>query len=165
MKRLFQNWGFTPAERRAVLFIAAAFLLGWGYRLYQWHHLPDVVPLSAEDSLAVEAIRAAYFGDREETAKPLEQNEGAGDPASGAYQLADPTGQVVDLNEANQEQLEKLPSIGPVLAARIIVARDRSGGFATLDELLTVQGIGPKKLEAIRPFVVCKTASKAEEKN
>jgi len=55
MNKLFRRWGFTPGERRAALFIIAALLLGWAYRYYQQHSLPDCTVTSAEDSLAVEA--------------------------------------------------------------------------------------------------------------
>jgi competence protein ComEA len=66
---------------------------------------------------------------------------------------------VISLSRATAEDLEALPGIGPVLAGRIVQYRDRlkkeSGrGFASVDELLNVPGIGPKRLAAIRDQVV-----------
>lgn len=60
---------------------------------------------------------------------------------------------VIDLNTATAADLEVLPRIGPALAQRIIEARDRAGGFASLEDLDAVKGIGPRTLEALRPHV------------
>ncbi|MBS1723399.1 MAG: helix-hairpin-helix domain-containing protein [Armatimonadetes bacterium] len=58
----------------------------------------------------------------------------------------------VNINTGTQEDLESLPGIGPALAQRILQYRTSSGGFRSLDELDNVKGIGPKKLEEIRPY-------------
>jgi competence protein ComEA len=60
----------------------------------------------------------------------------------------------IDLNRASAEELEQLPGIGPVLAARIVELRRQRGRFQSVEELLDVHGIGPKRLEQIRPYVV-----------
>lgn len=44
----------------------------------------------------------------------------------------------------------ELPNIGEVLAGRIIAYREENGRFYSVDEIVNVQGIGEKKLEAIR---------------
>lgn len=59
----------------------------------------------------------------------------------------------VDLNLASAEELERLPRVGPALAARIVAHRERFGPFATLAELDAVPGIGPGVLAAIRAHV------------
>lgn len=60
----------------------------------------------------------------------------------------------LDINRASAEELEALPGIGPVLAARIVEYRQLHGRFQSVDELIEVRGIGPKRLEQIRPYVV-----------
>lgn len=61
----------------------------------------------------------------------------------------------VNLNTATEKQLEALPAIGPTHARSIIASRNARGGrFSSLDNLLQIDGIGPKTLDAIRPFVV-----------
>jgi competence protein ComEA len=62
----------------------------------------------------------------------------------------------INLNTATAEQLEAIPGIGPVLAQRIIEYRQTRGRFQSVDELLEVRGIGPKRLESMRPYVVVK---------
>ncbi len=57
---------------------------------------------------------------------------------------------LLDLNTASKEKLMFINGIGPVLAERIIAGRP----YKTVDDLLKVKGIGPKKLEKIRPYVV-----------
>lgn len=55
----------------------------------------------------------------------------------------------VDVNTASLRLLETLPGVGPVTAERIAAARP----FDTVDELARVAGIGPVRLEALRPWV------------
>jgi competence protein ComEA len=61
--------------------------------------------------------------------------------------------QIVSLNSANQAQLESLPGVGPATAKKILDYRQATGGFSSVEELLKVNGIGPKKLAAMRKFV------------
>jgi competence protein ComEA len=59
----------------------------------------------------------------------------------------------VDLNRATAGELDVLPGIGPATAAAIVAYRETVGPFASIDDLLKVQGIGPAKLDAIRVLV------------
>lgn len=61
-------------------------------------------------------------------------------------------GAPLDVNTADAAALEELPGIGPALAAAIVEHRRQSGPFTTVDELVEVSGIGPAKLEQIRPL-------------
>ena len=69
--------------------------------------------------------------------------------ASGGSGAAAP----VDLNAADQDGLDALPGVGPVLAGRILAWREQHGRFSSVDELAEVPGIGPKVLERLRPLV------------
>ncbi|MBI3010461.1 MAG: helix-hairpin-helix domain-containing protein, partial [Candidatus Omnitrophica bacterium] len=55
----------------------------------------------------------------------------------------------IDLNAASAAELERLPGLGPRLAARIIAERDVHGPFYRVEDLLRVSGIGPKLLERL----------------
>jgi competence protein ComEA len=59
----------------------------------------------------------------------------------------------VDLNTATVEQLDTLPGVGPVTAAAIVAWRDTHGRFGSVDQLGEVDGIGPARLEKLRPLV------------
>lgn len=59
----------------------------------------------------------------------------------------------VDLNTANQKQLEELPGVGEVTAQRIIEWRTEHGGFSTVDQLRDVDGIGRKRFDDLRELV------------
>ncbi|MFI7443905.1 helix-hairpin-helix domain-containing protein [Nonomuraea indica] len=62
----------------------------------------------------------------------------------------DPAATVLDLNTATAEQLEQLPGVGEVLAARIAEFRTANGGFTSVAQLQEVPGIGPRKYTEIR---------------
>ena len=60
----------------------------------------------------------------------------------------------VRINAASAAELETIPGVGPVLASRIIAARDEMGGFAAVEDLLDVSGIGEATLASMRDYVV-----------
>jgi competence protein ComEA len=59
----------------------------------------------------------------------------------------------LDLNKADFAQLRQLPEVGDKLAAAIIDCRRGRGGFGSVDELMSVPGIGRAKLERLRPWL------------
>ncbi len=58
----------------------------------------------------------------------------------------------VDINRATVTELQELPGVGPSIARAILDLRTARGAYASVDELLLVDGIGPAKLEALRPY-------------
>jgi competence ComEA-like helix-hairpin-helix protein len=61
---------------------------------------------------------------------------------------------VVDVRSAAAGEIEALPGVGPVLAARIVAAREREP-FASLDDLARVPGVGAATIERLRPLARC----------
>ncbi len=79
-----------------------------------------------------------------------------GAPGAGSHQdrPAKPApNEVVNLNTATVQQLDALPGVGPVTAAAIVAWRDANGKFSSVDQLAEVDGIGPARLEKLRPLV------------
>ena len=60
---------------------------------------------------------------------------------------------LINLNTATVEQLDTLPGVGPVRAAAIVAWRNANGRFTSVDQLGEVDGIGPGRLEKLRPLV------------
>ena len=56
---------------------------------------------------------------------------------------------LVNINTADEEELDTLPGIGPVLAGRIIKYRDENGPFSSVEDILNVYGIGEGTYEEI----------------
>ena len=56
---------------------------------------------------------------------------------------------IININEASVEELMLLPNIGQTRAEAIIEYRELNNGFASVDELLEVSGIGEKTYNAI----------------
>ena len=59
----------------------------------------------------------------------------------------------IDLNAATAAQLDVLPGVGPATSNAIVTYRTKHGPFRSVSDLLSVPGIGPAKLDAIRPLV------------
>jgi competence ComEA-like helix-hairpin-helix protein len=64
-----------------------------------------------------------------------------------------PPAKPIDLNAATIKELQELPGVGPVTAQRIIEARQKSGRFRRVEDLLAIRGISTKRLDALRPYV------------
>ena len=61
----------------------------------------------------------------------------------------------IDINTCSKEQLMNLPGVGEVTASRIIDYRS-TNQFKTIEDIMNVSGIGTKKFEALKDFIVVK---------
>lgn len=62
----------------------------------------------------------------------------------------------ININKANQTELETLPGIGPSIALKIVNYRDENGKFSSIDDLKKVNGVGDSKFENIKNLICVK---------
>ena len=133
----------TPAERKALLFLAAVVSLGAGVRAVRAISRdpprdPAAIAALSEQLRRVDSARAAP--------KPGGRGKGARKKASARVGL-------VDMDTSSADLIETLNGIGPALAARIVAHRDSSGPFGSLEGLGRVKGIGPALSAKLAPQV------------
>ncbi len=59
----------------------------------------------------------------------------------------------LDINSAPLSELSLLPGIGPAMASRIIETRQQRGPFKSVDDIISVPGIGEVTLQDMRPYI------------
>lgn len=124
----------TNDESRALTFIAGLLLLSTAVRLAGARE-PVEPPASGLDIQAhIQATRAAV-AETERAERPLA------------------AGERIDPNVADAVELDRLPRVGPALAARIIHDRERNGPFRSVAELDRVTGVGARMVEALTPHL------------
>ena len=121
---------FTPAERRALLFLLLLLATGSGVQIWKRYFPGAISTYVVEVDTLTTAVAAA----------------GEHDPARRLERGIDP-------NRAGPEDLELLPGVGPALARAIVSDRERNGPYRTADDLLRVPGIGARTLARLRPFL------------
>ena len=60
---------------------------------------------------------------------------------------------IVNINTANETELEELPGIGASIAGRIIEYRNKNGKFKSIEDIKNVTGIGDSKFEKIKSLI------------
>lgn len=155
MMMIRKVWGWLAGSRWAGLagkagaYLAAFALLalvGSG-RIGAWLAPPRLAMVGAAQAATAAAATAPSV--------PASAAPDAGTPAQdtdgGTIGVA-PDGKVI-LNHATEEDLRRLPGIGPTRARAILALRARMKRFTRVEDLLKVKGIGRRSLARIRPRV------------
>jgi competence ComEA-like helix-hairpin-helix protein len=74
-------------------------------------------------------------------------------PFSTALAKKKPPTHPININTANASELEEVPGIGPATAKKILDTRKAYGAFKSVNDLLAIKGIGPKRLEKMREYL------------
>ncbi len=64
-----------------------------------------------------------------------------------------PNEEKININTANEEELQRLEGIGEKLSEKIIEYREANGDFASAYELAEVNGISEEKADKLAPYV------------
>jgi competence protein ComEA len=128
------------------------------YRLKPGDRVNDALHAAGGVLPGVSAIglnRAAKLTDGQQIVVGATANAGASASAPATATGGDPgpAATTINLNSADLGQLEQLPGVGPVLAQHILDWRTQHGGFARIDQLQDVSGIGPSKYAALKDAV------------
>lgn len=63
---------------------------------------------------------------------------------------------IININKANETDLQTLPGIGASLAGRIVEYRNSNGKFNEIEDIKNVSGIGDSKYENIKNLICVK---------
>ena len=127
--------GLSRYEKAVLLGTAGFVLFTGGWFLAQSRTAqPDEVAVSQQQ--AVEPAASAPAESQEET-RPDSLLEGEG----------------INLNTADEYDLQRLPGIGETRARAILSYREEHGPFRSVDELDNVEGIGEGILSGLRDYV------------
>ena len=74
-------------------------------------------------------------------------------PGHSSNKIAEGSSEQINLNTASEEDLQRLPGVGPAMAGRILTYRKELGRFSSIDDLHGVKGIGDKRFARISPYV------------
>ena len=96
--------------------------------------------------------------DKDETAYISEDSGNTGVVTSGNGQTSTKKEEelMVNINTANEEQLEQLPGIGTSIATRIVNYRKENGKFNNIEDIKNVSGIGDAKFNKIKDNICVK---------
>lgn len=62
----------------------------------------------------------------------------------------------ININKANESELEEIPGVGPSMASKIVNYRKENGEFKSIEDLKNISGIGEKKFETMREYISVK---------
>lgn len=115
----------------------------------------DAARVGAELNLAALLIDGQHLAvpSRDDVAPGSGSGGSAGSgPGSGSAGGSPGSGSLVDLNRATSAELDALPGIGPVTAAKILAARE-SAPFVAVQDLLDRKLVGQKTFDGLRDLV------------
>ncbi len=148
----------TPDSDPVVVHVAGAVKHPGVYTLHVGDRVRDAIAAaggagSRADVAAVNLASLVEDGEQIVVPRRPRGNETQAGVAVGSPSPSATVPPPVNINQADAAGLDTLPGVGPSTAGRIIAWRTEHGRFRTVDDLLAVPGIGPARVEAIRPLV------------
>ena len=127
----------TDREKKSMTWAGVMLLGAAAFRFLVVAPAPAEPPLGDRPSIADSLLVAgdAAVEEKERRSRPFEP------------------GEAIDPNVAGDEELDRLPGVGPARALQIVQNREENGPFRTVEDLARVPGIGPASVERLRPFL------------
>jgi|YelNatPaOPRAMG01_1025707.scaffolds.fasta_scaffold00266_30 competence protein ComEA helix-hairpin-helix repeat region len=144
--KIQEKLGLSKSESKIIAFLAFGMLIGGVVKILQEHRgLPHydyrgTDAIFAESASKVDSIIAAEEDTDRIRSATQHKKKLATSP--------------VDINIASVSELITLPGIGEATAERIIEYRKTHGKFTSIEDLMSVKGIGEKKFQRLKPLVV-----------
>ena len=141
--------GFSKQEQRFIFLLLITLVVGLGIQIVKIYQ-----PQKINEEWAVEYDRIiSEFNQKKQVHEAMEEL-----PADSVKEISYPEKEKfvgrININTANHEEFQTLPGVGPATATKIIDYRASIGAFARIEDIQKVKGIGPKKFEKIKSFIV-----------
>lgn len=77
-------------------------------------------------------------------------------PAKNISDSGGSSGDLININTADESELQKIRGVGPAIAQRIIDYREQNGNFKTIEDIKKVRGIGEKTFAKFKDSITTK---------
>lgn len=161
MEKISEKFGFTETETKVVLFLTITFAAGL-IALYIKNDSDKnfkKFDYSGQDSIFLSA--KSFTVEEKNNEKKVDSKQELLDFSKDKIELrkkknVKPKEKSINVNSAELSTFVALPGIGEKTAQRIIDYRLKHGNFSSIEDLMKVKGIGKKKFEQIKKYLIIK---------
>lgn len=142
---------WAPVALKALGYLGAfAALAAFGSGAFAGHTpatlAAGVIP-TASATVDIDTIEVARDAGADDASAPIVAADAGSEPSVTA------DGKVI-LNRATEDDLRRLPGVGPTKAKAIVQLRTKLGKFKRAEDLMRIRGIGRRSMARLRPLVV-----------
>ena len=166
-KEIFRHLSFTKSETKVILFIVTALIIGFSIKFYKQVlgeteiqkkdyfsdtdkrfleksarlNNPDFEKLTYDEKVKILQASEDSLKQAEKEKKSLSKKE---------QKLE---GKQININTAAKDELMQLPGVGEKTALLIMEYRENNSSFKTIEDIMEVKGIGPKKFDKMKKYL------------